>query len=196
MAKHAFRKLVPTVVGIGILIPTTYFAYDGYVKSTAPSNFEVAAARLGFTGYKKADRNISSQDHQEALLKQLQIAGYFQPANLWKAIIGLGVKDPATAFKQIYPAIKKSHADQSDPSKFNAKILRKNLGKGTELDEQDTMDLPTLKMAMAAMSDRSSVARDVAKSLNISTATLYEYVNGDGSPKEPATKLLTNHANK
>jgi len=141
MAKHAFRKLVPTVVGIGILIPTTYFAYDGYVKSAAPSNFEVAAARLGFTGYKKADRNISSQDHQEALLKQLQIAGYFQPANLWKAIIGLGVKDPATAFKQIHPAIKKSHADQSDPSKFNAKILRKNLGKGTELDEQDTMDL-------------------------------------------------------
>ena len=58
------------------------------------------------------------------------------------------------------------------------------------------MDLPTLKMAMAAMSDRSSVARDVAKRLNISTATLYEYVNGDGSPKEPATKLLTNHANK
>jgi hypothetical protein len=46
MAKHAFRKLVPTVVGIGILLPTTYFAYDGYVKSAAPSNFEVAAARL------------------------------------------------------------------------------------------------------------------------------------------------------
>ena len=97
--------------------------------------------RLGFSGYKKADRTISSQVHQEALLKQLQIAGYFQPTNLWKAIIGLGVKDPVAAFNQIYPAIKKSHADQSDPSKFNAKILRKNLGKGTELDEQDTMDL-------------------------------------------------------
>jgi len=53
------------------------------------------------------------------------------------------------------------------------------------------MDLPTLKMAMAAMSDRSSIAKDVAKRLNISTATLYEYVNGDGSPKEPATKLLS-----
>ena len=45
MAKYAFRKLVPTVVGIGILIPTTYFAYDGYAKSTAPSNFEIAANR-------------------------------------------------------------------------------------------------------------------------------------------------------
>ena len=45
------------------------------------------------------------------------------------------------------------------------------------------------------MSDRSSIAKDVAKRLNISTATLYEYVNGDGSPKEPATKLLTCHIN-
>ena len=57
------------------------------------------------------------------------------------------------------------------------------------------MDLPTLKMAMAAMSDKSSIAKDVAKRLNISTATLYEYVNGDGSPKEPATKLLTGNIN-
>lgn len=141
MAKYAFRKLVPTVVGIGILIPTTYFAYDGYAKSTAPSNFEIAANKLGFTGYKKAGKAISAQEHQEALLNQLQIAGYLQPTNLWKAIVGLGVKDPVNAFKQIYPAIKKSQADQSDPSKFNAKILRKNLGKGTDLDEQDTIDL-------------------------------------------------------
>lgn len=43
-------------MGIGILIPTTYFAYDGYAKSTAPSNFEIAANRLGFTGYKKAGK--------------------------------------------------------------------------------------------------------------------------------------------
>lgn len=52
------------------------------------------------------------------------------------------------------------------------------------------MDRPTLNMTMSAMSDPSSVAKDVAKRLNISTATLYEYVNGDGSPKEKATKLL------
>ena len=56
------------------------------------------------------------------------------------------------------------------------------------------MDVPTLKMAMAAMKDQSSVAKDVAKRLNISTATLYEYVNGDGSPKEPAIKLLSSVA--
>lgn len=52
------------------------------------------------------------------------------------------------------------------------------------------MDLPTLKIAMAAMQDPTSVVKDVANRLNISTATLYEYVNGDGSPKELATKLL------
>ena len=52
------------------------------------------------------------------------------------------------------------------------------------------MDVPTLKMAMAAMQDPSSIAKGVAKRLNISTATLNEYINGDGSPKEPATKLL------
>ncbi len=56
------------------------------------------------------------------------------------------------------------------------------------------MDVPTLKMAMAAMNDQSSVAKDVARRLNISTATLYEYVNGDGSPKEPAVKLLNSVA--
>ena len=57
------------------------------------------------------------------------------------------------------------------------------------------MDLPTLKMAMAAMQDRASIARDVARRLNISTATLYEYINGDGSPKQPATKLLERDKN-
>jgi len=56
------------------------------------------------------------------------------------------------------------------------------------------MDLPTLEMAMAAMCDKYSVAKDVAKSLNIPAATLSEYVNGDGSPKEPEMKLLTSHA--
>lgn len=40
------------------------------------------------------------------------------------------------------------------------------------------------------MQDPSSVAKDVAKRLNLSTATLYEYVNGDGSLKEVGSKLL------
>ena len=51
-------------------------------------------------------------------------------------------------------------------------------------------DLPTLRMCMSAMQDRDTNASDLAKRLGISTATLYEYINGDGSPKEKASKLL------
>ena len=52
------------------------------------------------------------------------------------------------------------------------------------------MDIQTLKIAMAAMSNRDTVAQDVAKRLGITTTTLYMYVNGDGSVKEPGAKLL------
>lgn len=52
------------------------------------------------------------------------------------------------------------------------------------------MTKATLKMAMAALSDRTSVAAEVAKRLGITTTTLYMYVNGDGTPKETGMKLL------
>ena len=52
------------------------------------------------------------------------------------------------------------------------------------------MDIQTLKMAMAAMSDPKSVASDVAKRLNITTATLYTYVNGDGTLKPSGSCLI------
>ncbi|KJU81471.1 resolvase domain-containing protein [Candidatus Magnetobacterium bavaricum] len=52
------------------------------------------------------------------------------------------------------------------------------------------VNVPTLKMAMAAMADPKSVAADVAKRLGITTTTLYTYVNGDGSPKAPGQALL------
>jgi len=54
------------------------------------------------------------------------------------------------------------------------------------------MDLPTLKLAMNAMSDPKTVAADISKRLGITTATLYTYINGDGSLKEPGTKLMDN----
>lgn len=52
------------------------------------------------------------------------------------------------------------------------------------------MNRETLKMAMAAMSDPKSNASEVAKSLNMSTTTLYQYVNGDGSLKEAGNRLI------
>jgi hypothetical protein len=45
-------------------------------------------------------------------------------------------------------------------------------------------------MAMAAMSDPQSVASEVAKKLAMTTATLYAYVNGDGSLKKRGSQIL------
>ncbi len=42
------------------------------------------------------------------------------------------------------------------------------------------VDAAMLKIAAAAMSDPKSIAAEVAKRLNITTATLYTYVNSDG----------------
>ncbi len=44
--------------------------------------------------------------------------------------------------------------------------------------------------AMANHSSNASEAREVAKQLGITTTTLYEYVNGDGSLKPPGVALL------
>jgi DNA invertase Pin-like site-specific DNA recombinase len=52
------------------------------------------------------------------------------------------------------------------------------------------MDRATLTMAMATMSDPTSVAAEVAKRLGITTTTLYAYVNGDGTPKASGSLLL------
>ncbi|MDA0911384.1 MAG: recombinase family protein [Proteobacteria bacterium] len=54
------------------------------------------------------------------------------------------------------------------------------------------MDLSTLQMASAAMANPNAIASQVAKKLNITTATLYTYVNGDGTLKEAGEKLLQN----
>ena len=70
-----------------------------------------------------------------------------------------------------------------------ARARGRNGGRPRKMDEH------TIKMAMAAMSDRNSVAHEVAKRLNITTTTLYTYVNGDGSLKEAGTKLL-NQSNR
>ena len=54
------------------------------------------------------------------------------------------------------------------------------------------MDITTIKMAMLAMSDKNAVAKEVAKKLGITTTTMYMYINGDGSAKEVALKILNN----
>ncbi len=52
------------------------------------------------------------------------------------------------------------------------------------------MDRKTLRMAMTAISDREVRTADLARRLGITTTTLYTYVNGDGTVKEPGHRLL------
>ena len=52
------------------------------------------------------------------------------------------------------------------------------------------MDRQTLLMAMHAMGDPATSAKDLARRLGITTTTLYAYVNGDGSPKAAGQAVL------
>jgi DNA invertase Pin-like site-specific DNA recombinase len=52
------------------------------------------------------------------------------------------------------------------------------------------MDKDTLIMAAKSLEDKSVTVQSVAKRLNMTTTTLYMYLNGDGSLKEPGYKLL------
>ena len=53
-----------------------------------------------------------------------------------------------------------------------------------------------LKMAVVAMSDKISVATEVAKDLGITPTTLYAYVNGDGTLKEAGQILMNEEKSK
>jgi hypothetical protein len=52
------------------------------------------------------------------------------------------------------------------------------------------MTATVLKMAMTAMADPSNPPKEVARRLGITTSTLYAYVNGDGSLKNPGRRLM------
>ena len=52
------------------------------------------------------------------------------------------------------------------------------------------MDRAAVMMAMAAMADPKANAIEVARRLDITTPTLYAYVNGDGTLKQAGQKIL------
>jgi len=52
------------------------------------------------------------------------------------------------------------------------------------------MTIETLRMERAAMADPKTNASKIASRLGSTTTTLYTYVNGDGSVKEPGQQLL------
>src|SRR5918999_605133 len=82
-------------------------------------------------------------------------------------------------------------------SEFEAELIRERTraglasarARGRMGGRPRKMTKAVLAMAMAAMADPSNNAREVAKRLGITTSTLYEYVNGDGSLK-PAGDAL------
>lgn len=53
------------------------------------------------------------------------------------------------------------------------------------------VDVAMLRMAMRAMADRHTKAHDLAQCLGITTTTLYMYVNGDVTVKEPGRSYST-----
>jgi DNA invertase Pin-like site-specific DNA recombinase len=70
--------------------------------------------------------------------------------------------------------------------------LRAARARGRHGGRPRKMTATTLKMAMTAMTESGSQAKEVASRLGITTSTLYAYVNGDGSPKELGQRLLDN----
>jgi DNA invertase Pin-like site-specific DNA recombinase len=70
--------------------------------------------------------------------------------------------------------------------------LRAARARGRHGGRPRKMTATTLKMAMAAMAESGSQAKEVACRLRITTSTLYAYVNGDGSPKALGQRLLDN----
>ena len=52
------------------------------------------------------------------------------------------------------------------------------------------MTASRIRMAMAAMADPDVRPKAVARELGVTTTTLYQYVNGDGSPKAAADAVL------
>jgi DNA invertase Pin-like site-specific DNA recombinase len=83
-------------------------------------------------------------------------------------------------------------------SEFEAELIRERTraglasarARGRMGGRPRKMTKEVLAMAAAAMADPKSNAREVAKRLGITTTTLYEYVNGDGSLKPAGIALL------
>ncbi|WP_341756681.1 MULTISPECIES: hypothetical protein [unclassified Candidatus Tisiphia] len=69
---------------------------------------------------------------QRALLKIFHLAGYLKPEKLWHDLVCFDrTGHPEKIFVSIYKNLIKSGADQTNPDKFDAKLLRKNLFKAT-----------------------------------------------------------------
>ncbi|MDX2049759.1 MAG: hypothetical protein SFT93_01070 [Rickettsiaceae bacterium] len=146
------KNMIFGLVGLSVL---SAFTYAGYLANEAikiskyPSSFSNAMNKLGFIDQKFIvqkdgkyyEKNTKAEEQQEALLKILYIAGYLTPENIWKDINLIGsIKNPYAFYLKIMPSFIKSGAVQEDFTKFDAKLLRKTLFRGTEFTDADAAE--------------------------------------------------------
>ena len=115
----------------------------------------------------------------------------------FKVLAGAGAEiDTTTANGRLFFAVFAALAEYereliSERTKAGLKAAR---ARGRLGGRPRKIDATAVQMAMQAMSDPSTSAREVANRLGVSTATLYTYVNGDGSLKEAGERLLAKAA--
>ena len=115
----------------------------------------------------------------------------------FKVLAGAGAEiDTTTANGRLFFAVFAALAEYereliSERTKAGLKAAR---ARGRLGGRPRKIDATAVQMAMQAMSDPDSSAKEVANRLGVSTATLYTYVNGDGSLKKAGEKLLAKAA--
>lgn len=75
-------------------------------------------------------------------------------------------------------------------SRAITKGLAASRAQGKKLGAQRKVTPQMLQYAMDTMTSSDATVSSIAKELGITRATLYNYINGDGSPKPEALKLL------
>lgn len=156
-----FYKIISSHLGKQIILGTTIVTIIVLFLSLAIilarasnasqgiSPFSKACIKLGLAGKEieiEQDGQtslirVSEVEAEEALLRIFQMAGYFKPDNLWKDIYYMGdVNDPKAFYASVVEYVQKSGADQDDPGQFNAKFLRKNLFKNTNISTEEAAD--------------------------------------------------------
>ena len=134
--------IIKSIVCSTLLI-ILYYMYELYCNFMKPSKYMLATEKLGFLGFIKCDgQRITKEQQQEALLKIFYVAGYLELPNIWHDLNAIGdIPNVRETFKILTELIRKANGHQSDPNKFDATFLRKNLFKQNDLDVQDVSDL-------------------------------------------------------